>query len=161
MSPDKVFLGQAIDLSADIAARGGFPVGAIVVVDGEIVGRGVSDGKRHHDPTMHAEIDAIRQASARLQTRNLSNATLYSSMEPCLMCYSACYWARIDKVVFACGKDNLDSMHYEKSMSAAEVNDRILQKWQMQIVHDTEQQDRALQIVNDWEAATYGQKGKA
>ena len=147
----KDFLSQAIDLSSEIANQGGFPVGAILVVDGAIVSRGLSDGKRQHDPTLHAEIDAIRQASAQLQTRNLSSAVLYSSMEPCLMCYSACYWARIPRVVFACSKDNLHSMHYEKGVDSKKVYDMVLQHWSIKIEHDIEQEARALNIIQSWE----------
>ena len=67
MSVDDDFLRVAVDISADISGRGGFPVGAIIVKGNEIISQGVSDGKRHHDPTWHAEIDAIRQASAQLK----------------------------------------------------------------------------------------------
>lgn len=61
------FLTQAIDLSSEIANQRGFPVGAILAVDGAIVNRGLSDGKWQHDPRLHAEVYAIRQASAQLK----------------------------------------------------------------------------------------------
>ena len=156
MSVDDEFLRVAVDISADISGRGGFPVGAIIVKGNEIISQGVSDGKRHHDPTWHAEIDAIRRASARLKTRNLRDTVLYSSMEPCLMCYAACYWANISKIVFAVGKDQLDEMHYEKGISSAEISSSILQHWPIEIIHHYSQEARALEIVRDWEVATYG-----
>ena len=144
------FLAEAIDLSKEIALGGGFPVGAIIVVDGVVIARGVSDGKRHHDPTWHAEIDAIRRACALLGTRSLKNATLYSSMEPCLMCYSACYWANIGQVVYACSKDKLDKIHYEKGSDLVAFKD-MMKSWTTEIIHNTEQEVRALQVVAAWE----------
>lgn len=151
MDQDHAFLASAIDLSEAIARDGGFPVGAIIVVDGEMVARGVSDGKRHHDPTWHAEVDAIRKACALLKTRNLKNATLYSSMEPCLMCYSACYWSHMGRIVFACKKEELNVMHYENGLDFAKLRQGISENWSTEIVHKSEFEARALGVVTSWE----------
>ncbi len=145
------FLEKAVSLSGFIAGDGGFPVGAIIVMDGKIIAQGVSDGKRHNDPTWHAETDAIRKACDLLKTRNLEVATLYSSMEPCMMCYGACYWARLGRVVYAASKDKLASMHYEKGSETIGLIDMISKYWPTEIVHGDKYEERALKIISDWE----------
>jgi tRNA(adenine34) deaminase len=77
------------------------PVGAVVVVDGAVVGRGQNAREALHDPTHHAEIAALREASQTLGRWRLSGATLYVTLEPCFMCAGALVLARTDRVVFA------------------------------------------------------------
>ena len=79
--------------------RGG-PFGCIIVRNGEIIGRGNNRVTSTNDPTAHAEVTAIRDACARLQTFQLTDSTLYTSCEPCPMCLSAIYWARIPTVYY-------------------------------------------------------------
>ena len=86
---------------ADAAAESGeVPVGAVVVLDGEIVGRGFNQPIRTSDPTAHAEVVAMRAAAARLGNYRLTGATLYVTVEPCLMCVGAMVHARIATLVF-------------------------------------------------------------
>lgn len=93
---------EAIRLSRVHMKRGdGGPFGAVVVVNHRIVGRGWNQVTSSMDPTAHAEIVAIRAAAQALKTFELQQAVLYSSCEPCPMCLSAIYWARIQKVYFA------------------------------------------------------------
>lgn len=158
MSDDKKFLKIAIELSENFAQTGGFPVGTIIVRNGEVLSQGVSDGKRHNDPTWHAETDAIRRVCAKFKTRDLSGTTLYSSMEPCLMCYGACYWARVDRIVFAVGKKKLDKMHYEGCANSEEINKIISRNRPVEIIHDIELEKDALKIVKDWENMKEAQK---
>jgi len=107
------YLTRTIALSRESAEQGGYPVGALVVLNDTIIGEGVSDGKQRWDATSHAEIDAIRNASQTVQKRNLTGATLYTSYEPCLMCFSACFWAYIDTVVFAVRKEACSEKYNE------------------------------------------------
>jgi guanine deaminase len=96
------FLREAIRLSIEKSRAGeGGPFGAVVVRDGEIVGRGWNRVTSANDPTAHAEIVAIRDACQRLQTFSLVGCEIYSSCEPCPMCLAAIYWARLDRVVYA------------------------------------------------------------
>jgi tRNA(Arg) A34 adenosine deaminase TadA len=96
-----VFMRQAIRLSVQMMRRGkGGPFGAVVVRSGKIVGRGCNQVTSLNDPTAHAEIIAIRAACQRLRTFRLDDCDLYTSCEPCPMCLSAIYWARIRKVFF-------------------------------------------------------------
>jgi tRNA(Arg) A34 adenosine deaminase TadA len=80
--------------------RGG-PFGCVVVRQGEIVGRGQNRVTSTNDPTAHAEVTAIRDACANLKTFQLTDCELYTSCEPCPMCLSAIYWARIPQIFFA------------------------------------------------------------
>ena len=86
---------------ADLAARAGeVPIGAVVVIDGETVGRGHNQPIGAHDPTAHAEIVAMREAAQRIGNYRLTGATLYVTIEPCVMCVGAMVHARIGTLVF-------------------------------------------------------------
>lgn len=143
------FLQQAIELSQKSVKEGGFPVGAIIVKNGVVVSQGLSNGKNNKDATSHAEIEAIRNASQKLNTRDLFDCEIYSSMEPCLMCFSASYWAKIKKIVYAVGKDKLSKQHYEGLHSLEEINSKNNRK--IEIVHIKELEDDALSIIKEWE----------
>jgi tRNA(adenine34) deaminase len=90
----------ALDLARQAANNGEVPVGAIVVKDGTIIGRGANAPIQNHDPTAHAEIIAMRQAAATLGNYRLVDCTLYVTLEPCAMCSGAIQHARIAKLVF-------------------------------------------------------------
>lgn len=96
------FLRHAIRLAAGNARFGqGGPFGAVVVLNGKVIGEGVNRVTTAHDPTAHAEIVAIRDACQRLNRFDLPGAVIYSSCEPCPMCLAAIYWARLDALYFA------------------------------------------------------------
>lgn len=145
----KNHLKQAIELSRKSVELGGFPVGAIVVKDDEIIGEGISDGKNKKDATSHAEIEAIRSASEKLDKRNLIGCEIYSSMEPCLMCLSATYWAKIRKITYAIGRDKLSKEHFEGTHSIEQINSKINQP--IEIVHVKELEAEALAVIERWE----------
>jgi tRNA(adenine34) deaminase len=94
------FMGLALDLAREAGAAGEVPVGAVIVLDGEVVGRGCNQPIIRHDPTAHAEVMALRDACARLGNYRLPGATLYVTLEPCAMCAGAILQARIGRVVF-------------------------------------------------------------
>ena len=99
---NSTFMQEAIRLSLEPMRRGdGGPFGAVVVLDGEIIGRGWNQVTSSNDPTAHAEIVAIREACHRLNSFRLDRCDLYASCEPCPMCLSATYWARISRLCFA------------------------------------------------------------
>ena len=97
---DSGFMGLALDLAREAGAAGEVPVGALVVLDGEVVGRGFNQPIGRHDPTAHAEIMALRDAATHLGNYRLPGCTLYVTLEPCAMCAGAIMHARIDRVVF-------------------------------------------------------------
>lgn len=97
---DADYMRRAMDLARRAEAEGEVPVGALVVVEGEVAGEGWNRPIAAMDPTAHAEIQAIRAAGARLRNYRLSGATLYVTLEPCDMCLGAMFHARIARIVF-------------------------------------------------------------
>lgn len=90
----------ALDLARKAAAQGEVPVGALVVKDGEIIGRGANRPLAGHDPTAHAEIIAIREAAAALNNERLTDCDLWVTLEPCAMCAGAISHARIRRLYY-------------------------------------------------------------
>ena len=95
------FMREAIRLARESVETGGGPFGAVIVRDGAIIGRGQNRVVPDKDPTAHAEMLAIRQACRALDTYDLSDCEIYASCEPCPMCLSAIYWARLDRLYYA------------------------------------------------------------
>ena len=100
MAADEQYMWEALNLAARGAALGEVPVGAVVVVAGAIVGRGWNCPIERHDPTAHAEIIALREAAAAVGNYRLAGATLYCTLEPCVMCAGALVAARVGRLVF-------------------------------------------------------------
>ena len=102
MNDDDFFLARAIELAKKGSELGdGGPFGAVIVCAGKIIAEDWNRVVLSRDPTAHAEIGAIRSACAAVNSFHLPNSTLYASSEPCPMCLSAAYWARIERIVFA------------------------------------------------------------
>ncbi len=91
---------MALDLAREAEAAGEVPVGAVVVLDNQLIGRGRNSSISQNDPTAHAEILALREASAAIGNYRLEGATLFCTLEPCIMCAGALVTARIAKLVF-------------------------------------------------------------
>jgi tRNA(adenine34) deaminase len=97
---DETFMLEALGCARAAELQGEVPVGAVVVVGGDIVGRGGNAPISQRDPTAHAEILALRDAAATLRSPVLPGATLYCTIEPCIMCAGAVVAARISRLVF-------------------------------------------------------------
>jgi tRNA(adenine34) deaminase len=97
---DEVFMRAALDLARQAAQAGEVPVGAVVVKDGRIIGRGSNAPISRHDPSAHAEIAALRDAAQYLGNYRLVDCELFVTLEPCVMCVGAMFHARIARVVF-------------------------------------------------------------
>lgn len=105
MTLHEQFLHEAIRLSIVKMESGeGGPFGAVIVKDGEIIGRGWNRVTSTNDPTAHAEVMAIRDACGNQGDFSLEGGIIYSSCEPCPMCLAAIYWARLDALYFAAGR---------------------------------------------------------
>jgi len=96
----ELFMRQALDLARQAAAGGEVPVGAVVAVEGRVVGRGANSPIGRNDPTAHAEILALREAAQSVGNYRLIGATLYTTLEPCVMCAGALVAARVKTLVF-------------------------------------------------------------
>ena len=97
---DQEYMQLALTLAAEAAAAGEVPVGALVVKDGEIIGRGYNAPISYHDPSAHAEIRAMRDAAQHIGNYRLVGCTLYVTLEPCAMCTGAIQHARIARLVY-------------------------------------------------------------
>lgn len=101
--PSHDFIHEAARLALEnVRTANGGPFGAIIVREGRIVAQAVNTVTRDNDPTAHAEVNAIRAAGQILGTFDLAGCELYTSCEPCPMCLSAIYWARIDRIYYGC-----------------------------------------------------------
>ena len=106
---------KAIELSIENVANGGGPIGAHIAKNGEIIATGVNRVTASCDPTVHAEVSAIRAAAAKLGTFDLSGYEIYTSCEPCPMCLGAIYWARLDKMYYANNKTDAKNIGFDDS----------------------------------------------
>ena len=97
---DEFFMRAALDLASQAQAAGEVPVGAVVVLKGEIIGRGFNAPISRHDPSAHAEMLALRDAAQHLENYRLVDCELYVTLEPCLMCAGAIMHARIARLVY-------------------------------------------------------------
>ncbi len=112
---EKYFMARAIELAKESVNKGGGPFGAVIVKDGEIVAEGANSVTLNNDPTAHAEVCAIRNACATLDTFNLTGCEIYSSCEPCPMCLSAIYWARLDALYYAATRSDAAEINFDDS----------------------------------------------
>ena len=100
LASDEQYIRNALDLAREAAKRNEVPVGAVIVRDGSIIAAASNRTLRDQDPTAHAEVLAIRDASAKLDRWRLDDCTLYVTVEPCAMCAGALVLSRIERVVF-------------------------------------------------------------
>jgi tRNA(adenine34) deaminase len=105
LSLDEQYIRNALDLARDAVKRNEVPVGAVIVRDGSIIAGATNRTVRDQDPTAHAELLAIREASSRLDRWRLDDCTLYVTLEPCAMCAGAMVLARLKRVVFGAWDD--------------------------------------------------------
>lgn len=111
---DLIFMRRAIALAEQgMNAKAGGPFGALVVKDGEIIAENYNRVTSENDPTAHAEVLAIRDACKKLKAFQLKGCVIYTSCEPCPMCLGAIYWARPDRVVYACTKEDAASINFD------------------------------------------------
>lgn len=148
---DKKFLRGAISLAKESVKKGGFPAGALVVKDGVVIAQGLSLGELHNDPTGHAETTAIREACKALKMSNLEGATLYESLQRCVMCLCVANWAGISRIVTACRKteEMVAKGYYEGNISTEEVNLSFNRQVDLDFITDYEEE--CLKIIKDWE----------
>jgi len=107
MSSPAPFLHEAIEMAVqNVTAGQGGPFAALIVRDGEVIGRGTNVVTAHNDPTAHAEVTAIRQACDALDDFELTGCTMYATCEPCPMCLGAAYWARLDRIDYAATRED-------------------------------------------------------
>ena len=119
------FMKRAIELSIESVNKGGGPFGCVIVKDEKIVSEGSNKVTSSKDPTAHGEIVAIREACKKINNFSLSGFELYSSCEPCPMCLSAIYWARIDKIYYANTRKDAQKIDFDDSLIYSEFQKNI------------------------------------
>ncbi len=119
---DVELLREAIEMGVRSASGEGGPFGALVAQnDGRVVGRGTNRVVSEGDPTLHAEVVAIREACRTLGTHDLSGTVLYASCEPCPMCFGAAWWARVDRIVHAASRADAAGAGFDDAAIHADV----------------------------------------
>jgi tRNA(adenine34) deaminase len=126
MSSEELFMAEALELARQAESNGEVPVGAVVVVEGQVRGRGFNSPIRLADPTAHAEILALREAAANIGNYRLEAATLYSTLEPCVMCAGALVAARVGRLVFGARDLRFGGVRSKFRLADAEIlNHRV------------------------------------
>ena len=121
MDNDRSLLRRAVEIAGEGIEKGGGPFGAVITTEGKIIAEAFNRVVLLNDPTGHAEILAIRQASEFLNSYNLSECTIYSSCEPCPMCLGAIYWAGIKKVVYSSDRKDAAGAGFNDSFIYDEI----------------------------------------
>ena len=118
----KAFLKQAIEEAlAGLRAGAGGPFGAVIVKNGKIIGKGHNTVLKTHDPTAHAEMNAIRDACRNVGDHHLTGAIIYTNFEPCPMCLGAIYWARPDKVYYGSTQNHAADIGFDDAFIYEEI----------------------------------------
>ena len=122
------FMKKAIELSIESVNSGGGPFGCVIVKNDKIISEGSNKVTSSNDPTAHGEIVAIREACKKINNFSLSGCELYSTCEPCPMCLSAIYWARIDKIYYANTRKDAQKIDFDDSLIYSEFKKSIAER---------------------------------
>ena len=146
----ETFLKLAIEEALEgMRAGAGGPFGAVIVKDDKIIGKGHNTVLKSHDPTAHAEVNAIRNACNTLEDHHLTGAVIYTNFEPCPMCLSAIYWANIRKLYYCAGRDVAEKIGFMDSHLYGEVSRPIEEREMVSIKVLLGEMDRLLEEWND------------
>lgn len=145
---DKKFMSRAIELAKNgVETNAGGPFGCVIAKNGEIIGEGNNRVTSTNDPTAHAEVVAIRNACNKLSSFQLDGCTIYTSCEPCPMCLGAIYWARPERVFYACTRTDAAKIGFDDDFIYEELEkdngDRKLELTNLM-------RDEALEIFAQW-----------
>mgnify|MGYP001246345137 FL=1 len=145
------FMLRAIKLSIKSVNTGGGPFGSVIVKNNKIIAEGSNKVTSTNDPTAHGEIVAIREACRLLNVFDLRGSELYTSCEPCPMCLSAIYWARIDEIYYANTRDDARKIDFDDSLIYLELQKNIDKR---KIPMTQMMRDEALEAFVLWDKKT-------
>ncbi|WP_340818487.1 nucleoside deaminase [Methanolobus sp. WCC4] len=153
-------MNRFMEIAIDEARKGmehnhGGPFGAVVVKDGKIVSRAHNNVLRTNDPTSHAEILAIREASAVLERFDLSDCQIYTSSQPCPMCLAAIYWARIRTVYYGSDKDDVAAIGFDDSQIYNYICNYVRgeeQEAEPELINI--EKEKCLELLGEWDEKT-------
>src|SRR5262252_7894799 len=142
------FMARAIELAVENVRSGrGGPFGAVVVKDGRIIAEGANSVTATNDPTAHAEVLAIRAACAELGRFELRGCELYTSCEPCPMCLAAIYWARLDRVFYACTRHDAAEIGFDDQF----IYEQLPLEFAARSLPMTQiERDHSLELFREW-----------
>jgi tRNA(Arg) A34 adenosine deaminase TadA len=151
MNSHEKYMKMASDLASISVNRGSGPFGAIIIDNEtkEIIGRGHNMVVLENDPTLHAEMVAIKHACRFLNTFKLENCTLYTSCEPCPMCLSACYWAHIPTIYYGNTKDDAKRIQFDDSFIYDEIQLPVENR-KIKMIHLDSCSQYYSQAFNEW-----------
>lgn len=135
--------------------RGDFPFGSCVTMNNRLVSASGNSQKTHRDLTAHAEVEAIRLATRKLNTANLAGCVLYTSAEPCLMCYGAAYWARVTRIVFSARVEDIVASKADRPLAIPIGKLNKLGHARIELVGDVLRQ-KSRKILYEW-SRRYGE----
>ena len=142
---------RSIELSIESVKKNGGPFSSIIVKDNKIIAEGSNKVTSSNDPTAHGEIVAIRDACKELNTFSLAGCELYTTCEPCPMCLSAIYWARIDKIYYANTREDARKIDFDDSLIYSELKKNISER---KIPMTQMMRDEALKAFELWDKKT-------
>ncbi len=149
MSTHETYLKLAInEASQGMNGRDGGPFGAVIALEGKIIGKGHNTVLKSHDPTAHAEMNAIRDACRSLKEHHLTGAVIYTNFEPCPMCLAAIYWANIRTIYFCAGRDDAETIGFMDKVLYEEIS-LPLEKREMKSARIVLQE--MTQLLEDWD----------
>lgn len=146
---DERFLRRAVELAAESIGSGGGPFGAVIVRNGEVVAEAANSVTRDNDPTAHAEVNCIRRACERLGSFSLEGCEIYSSCEPCPMCLSAIYWARVSRIFFAATREDAAEGGFDDDLIYGEIGRNPSER---RIPSETALRDEGRRVFAKWKA---------
>ncbi len=146
------FMALAIETSnVGIRDQKGGPFGAVIVKNGKIISVAHNEVTSTNDPTAHAETVAIRRACKELNTYHLEGCEIYCSCEPCPMCMGAIYWARIDRVYYACTREDAAKIGFDDYFIYEELNKPLSSR---KIKAEQLMQEEAMKALEEWRKMT-------
>ena len=139
---------EAIRLSQyGMSLNEGGPFGSVIVLNGEIIGRGNNKVTSTNDPTAHAEVVALRDACSRLNAFELPDCEIYASCEPCPMCLGAIYWAKLKRIYYACSRKDAADIGFSDDIIYREIS---LDLPERAIPIEQVMRDEALKVFSEW-----------
>ncbi len=145
----KYFMQKAIkEAYRGMRKNDGGPFGAVIVKNEKIIASGHNEVLKTNDPTMHAEIAAIRKAAKKLKRFDLSDCEIYSTCEPCPMCFGAIHWAKIKKLYFGCSRKDAAKIGFDDKFIYDVIRGEAKKK---QVAVSQIEKDKCLKIFRAWE----------
>ncbi|MCP4134795.1 MAG: nucleoside deaminase [bacterium] len=146
---EKDFMKIAIEeASKGLRNNEGGPFGAVIVKDGVVIAQAHNEVVKLHDPTAHAEILAIRKASSKLKNFELEDCEIYSTCEPCPMCFAAIHWARIRKLYYGCNREDAGSIGFDDDFIYNVLEGKAKRSW---FEMDSIGREECLKLFEEWQ----------